>query len=62
MKCGRKVMRLIFYLSKFLFFPNFNVIAFIIVPLGSYTPMKTLFSLLVAVLAQHVRYTLWDVF
>ena len=63
---GRKVMRLIFYLPKFLFFSNIHVIPFKIVPLGSYTPMKT-FPLLVAALEvfnlydlQHVRYNLLD--
>jgi hypothetical protein len=62
-------MRLIFYLPKFLFFTNINVIPFKIVSLGSYTPMETLFPLLVAALEifkryglQHVRYTLLDVF
>ena len=40
-RCGRKVMRLIFYLLKFLFFSNINVIPFKIVPLCSYTPMET---------------------
>jgi hypothetical protein len=61
-------MRLIFFLPKFLFFSNINVIPFKIVPLGSYTLMET-FPLLVAVLEvfnryglQHVRYTLLDVF
>ena len=48
--CGRKVMRLIFYLPKFLFYSNINVIPFKIVLLGSYTPMETLFPLLVAAL------------
>jgi len=45
------------------FFSNVNVISFKIVPLGSYTPMETLFPLLVAVLEvfnwyglQHVCY------
>ena len=62
-------MSLIFYLLKFLFFLNINVIPFKVVPLGSYTPMETLFPLLVAALEvfnryglQHVRYTLLDVF
>ena len=46
------------------FFSNINVIPFKIVPLGSYTPMETLFPLLVEALEvfsryglQHVRYT-----
>ena len=58
-----------FIYQKFLFFSNINVIPFKIVPLGSYTPMETLFPLLVAALEvfnqyglQHVRYTLLDVF
>ena len=42
-------MRLIFYLPM-IFFSNINVIPFKIVPLGSYTPMETLFPLLVAAL------------
>jgi hypothetical protein len=41
-------MRLIFYLPKFLYFSNINVIPFKIVPLGSYTSMETLLPLLVA--------------
>lgn len=66
---GRKVMRLIFYLSKFLFFSNINVIAFKVVPLGNYTPTETLFPLLVTAPEvfnqydlQYVRYTLLNVF
>ena len=58
-----------FLFTKFLFFSNINVIPFKIVPLGSYTPMETLFPLLLAVLEvfnqyglQHVFYTLLDVF
>ena len=47
-RCGRNVMRLILYLPKFLFFSNVKVIPFTIVPLGSYTPMETLFPLLVS--------------
>ena len=45
-------------------FSNINVIPFKIVPLGSYTPMETLFPLLVAALevVKHVRYTLLDDF
>jgi hypothetical protein len=39
-----------FYLPKFLFFSNINVIPFKIVPLGSYKPMETLFLLLLAAL------------
>jgi hypothetical protein len=61
-------MRLIFYLTTFLFCSNINVIPFKIVPLGSYTPMETLFPLLVEVLEvfsrydlPHIRYTLLDV-
>ena len=57
-------LRLIFYLPKFLFFSNINVIPFKIVPLDSYTPMEMLFPLLVAAPEvfnlyglQHVRYT-----
>ena len=45
-----QVMRLVFYLPKFLFLSNINVIPFIIVPLGNYTPMETLFPLSVAAL------------
>jgi hypothetical protein len=52
-----------------IFFSNINAIPFKIVPLGSYTPMETLFPLLAAALEvfnqlglQHVRYTLLDVF
>jgi hypothetical protein len=62
-------MRQIFYLPKFLFFSNINVVPFKIVPLGSYTPMETLFPLLLAALEffnryghQHVRYTCDQVF
>ena len=58
-----------FLLTKILFFSNINVIPFKIVPLGSYTPIETLFPLLVAALEvfnryglQHVRYTLLGVF
>ena len=61
-RCGRKVIRLIFYLTTF--FSNINIIPFKIVPLGSYSPMETLFPLLIAALEvfnrydlQHVRYT-----
>ena len=68
MWCGRKVMKLIFYLQKFLFFTNITVIPFKIVSLGSYTPME-MFPLLVAALEvfyryglQHVHSTLLDVF
>jgi hypothetical protein len=57
-----------FYLPKFLCFSNINI-PFKVVPLNSYTPMETLFPLLVAALddftrygLQHVRYTLLDVF
>ena len=60
-RCGRKVMRLIFYFPKFLFFSNINVIPFKIVPLGSYTPMETLFPLLVAALEVFNRYGLQHV-
>ena len=49
-RCGRNLIRLIFYLPKFLFFSNNNVIPFKITPLGSCTPMETLFSLLVTAL------------
>ena len=52
-----------FYSPKFNFFSNVNDIPFKIVPLGSYTPMETLFPLLVAALevfnwygVQHVCY------
>ena len=55
--------------TKVFIFSNINVISFNIVPLGSYTPMETLFPLLLAALEvfnryglQHVRYTLLDVF
>ena len=58
-----------FYLPKFLFFSNINDIPFKIIPLGSYTPMETLFPLLVAALEvfnwyglHHVGYTLLDDF
>ena len=64
----KKVMRLIFYLPKFLLYSNINVIPFKIVPLGSYTPIERFFPLLEAALEdfnrydiQHVRYTLLDV-
>ena len=67
-RCGRKVMGLIFYLPKLLFFSNMNVIPFKIVPLDSYAPME-MFPLLVAALEvfnryglQHVRYSLLYVF
>jgi hypothetical protein len=65
-RCGRKVMRLIFYLPT-LFFSNINVILFKTVLLGSYTPMETFPRLVVALEdfnrygLQHVRYTLLDV-
>ena len=62
LRCGRKVMRLIF-------FQNINDIPLKIVPLDSYTLMETMYPLLVAALEvfnryglQHVRYTLLDVF
>ena len=68
MRCGRKIIRLIFNRQTFLFFSNINVIPFKIVPLGSYTPMET-FPLLLAALEvfnryglQHIRYTLSNVF
>ena len=58
-----------FNFSKSLFLSNINVISFKIVPLGSYTPIKTLFPLLVSVLEifnrdglQRVHYTFLDVF
>ena len=58
-----------FLFTKVFIFSNINLIPFKIVPLGSYTPMETLFPLLVAVLEvfyryglQHVRYTLLDIF
>ena len=54
-------MGLIFYLPKFLFFSNINVIPFAIVTLGSYTPTETLFPLLVAVLEVFNWYGLQDV-
>jgi len=54
-------MRLIFLFTKFLFFPNINVIPFKIVPLGSYTPMETLFPLLLAALKIFNRYGLQHV-
>ena len=57
------------FLFTKVFFFNINVIPFQIVPLGSYTPMETLFPLLVEALEvfnryglQHVRYTLLNVF
>ena len=66
---GRKIKTLIFYIPKFVFLSNINVIPFKIVPLGSYTPMETLFPLSVAALEvfkgyglQHVRYTRDQVF
>ena len=50
------------------YFSNINVILFTIIPLGRYTPMETLFPLLVTALEvfnqyvlQHVRCTLLDV-
>jgi hypothetical protein len=58
-----------FYLPKFLFLSNINVISFKVVPLGSYTSMDMLFPLLVAALEvfnqyglQHILYTLLEVF
>jgi hypothetical protein len=51
-------MRLLSYLPKFLFFSNINVIPFKIVLLGSYTPMETLFPLLVAVLVFSMSVTI----
>ena len=52
-----------FFIYQFCFFSNINVIPFKIVPLGSYTPMETLFPLMVVVLEifnwygfQHVSY------
>ena len=53
-RCGRKVMRLIFYLKHQCFIP------FKIVPLGSYTPMEVL-SLSVAALEVFNRYGLQNV-
>jgi hypothetical protein len=50
MRDGIKVMRLIFYLPKFLFISNINAVPFRIVALGSYTPMLTVYPLLVAAL------------
>ena len=49
MRCGRKVMRRIFYLPKFLFFQT-SMLYPSIVPLGSYTPKEALFPFLVAAL------------
>ena len=49
-------MRLMFYLSKFLFFSNINATPFKIVHLGRYTPMETLFPLLLAALEVFNRY------
>jgi hypothetical protein len=48
-KVHQKIMRLIFYLPKFYFFSNINVIS-----LGSYTPMEMLFPRLVAALEWNV--------
>ena len=42
--------------SLYIFFSNNNVIAFKIVPLDSYTPMETLFTLLVVALEVFNRY------
>lgn len=51
MRYVRKVMRLIFYKPKFLIFSSGNnIIPFKVVPLGSYTPVESLFPLLVAAL------------
>ena len=55
MKCGRKVMRLILYLPRFLF-SNMKFIPIKIVPLGSYTPIETLFLVLVAALKVFNQY------
>ena len=59
-------MRVIFLFTKVFIFSK---ILFKIIPLGSYTPMETLFPLLLATLKafnqyglQHVHYTLLDVF
>ena len=53
-----------FLFAKVFISSNINVILFKLVPLGSYTPMETLFPLLVAALEvfnryglHHVRYT-----
>ena len=58
-----------FIYQSFYFFSIINVIPFKIISFGRYTPMETLFPLLVAALEifnryclQHVRYTLLDVF
>ena len=61
MRCGIKVINLIFYLPKFLFLTNINAIHVKIVPFGSYTPMETLFPLLVAALEIFNRYSLQHV-
>ena len=44
------------FTKVFIFFSNINVIPFKIVPLGSYTPMETLFPLLVVALEVLNRY------
>jgi hypothetical protein len=58
-----------FLFTKVFIFSKISVIAFKIVPLGSYTPMRPLFPLLVAALeffnrygVQHVRYTVLNDF
>ena len=58
-----------FLFTKVFVFLNINDIPFKIVPLGTYTPMETLFQFLVAALEvfnrydlQHVRYTRDKVF
>ena len=52
------MLRLIFDSAKFLFSSIINVIPFKIVPLGSYTPMETLFPILVVALKVFNRYGL----
>jgi hypothetical protein len=47
-----------FLFTKVIIFSNNNVIPFKIVPLGSYTPMETLFPLMVEALEVFNRYGL----
>ena len=45
-RCARKVMRMMFLITKVFIFSNINVIPFKTVPLGSYTPMLLLVAAL----------------
>jgi hypothetical protein len=58
---AKKSNKIDFVFIKVFIFSHINVIPFKIVPLGSYTPMEKLFSLLVAALEVFNRYDLQHV-